>query len=70
MSELREQRARDMYLGGFRLGDLRRYARQGINDPRHRFPTDPHPVAGWSYGDATCFPLPIQEFVGNPNIRR
>jgi hypothetical protein len=70
MSELREQRARDMYLGGFRLGDLRRWERQGINDPRHSFPTDPHPVAGWSYGDATCFPLPIQEFVGNPNIRR
>jgi hypothetical protein len=70
MSELREQRARDLYLGGFRLGDLRRWERQGINDPRHRFPTDPHPVAGWSYGDATCLPLPIQEFVGNPNIRR
>jgi hypothetical protein len=70
MAELREQRARDMYLGGFRLGDLRRYERQGINDPLHSFPTDPHPVTGWNYGDATCFPLPIQEFVGNPNIRR
>jgi hypothetical protein len=70
MSELREQRARDLYLGGFRLGDLRRYERQGANDPNHVFPTDPHPVPGWSYDDATCFPLPIQEFVGNPNIQR
>lgn len=70
MSELREQRARDTFLGGFRLGDLRRYEREGINDPRHVFPTDPHPVPGWSYGDATCFPLPLPEYVGNPNIRR
>ena len=70
MSELREQRARDTYLGGFRLGDLRRYARQGINDPQHVFPSDPHPVPGWSYGDATCFPLPLPEYVGNPNIGR
>lgn len=70
MSELRDQRARDTFLGGFRLGDLRRYAREGINDPRHVFPTDPHPVPGWSYGDATCFPLPLPEYVGNPNIRR
>jgi hypothetical protein len=70
MSELRDQRARDMYLGGFRLGDLRRYAREGINDPKHQFPSGPHPVPGWSYDDATCFPLPIQEYVGNPNIRR
>jgi hypothetical protein len=70
MSELREQRARDMYLGGFRLGDLRRWERQGINDPRHAFPSGEHPVPGWTYRDATCFPLPIQEYVGNPNIRR
>lgn len=70
MSELREQRARDTYLGGFRLGDLRRYERENINDPRHVFPTNPHPVPGWSYGDATCFPLPLAEYVGNPNIRR
>jgi hypothetical protein len=70
MSELREQRARDMYLGGFRLGDLRRWQRQGVNDPNHVFPTDPHPVPGWSYADATCFPLPLPEYVGNPNIQR
>lgn len=71
MSELREQRARDLYLGGFRLGDLRRYAAKGINDPRHSFPTGTHPNPEWGpYQDATCWPIPIEEYVGNPNINR
>lgn len=71
MSELREQRARDTYMGGFRLGDLRRWARAGINDPMHSFPTGTHPTPGWGpYGDATCYPLPLSEYVGNPNLGR
>jgi hypothetical protein len=58
-------------MGGFRLGDLRRYAAQGINDPMHTFPSGPHPNAQWgNYGDAVCWPIPLQEYVGNPNIRR
>jgi hypothetical protein len=73
MSELREQRARDLFQGGFRLGDLRRWLRQGINDPNHAFPTGQHvnyPAAAWlAYGDATCYPLPLEEYDGNPNIR-
>ena len=69
LSELREQRARDLFFGGFRLGDLRRWERQGINDPAHSFPSGQHPTTEWgSYGDATCFPLPIEEYQGNPNI--
>ena len=70
MTELREQRMRDLFLGGFRLGDLRRWKAQGINDPDSQFPTGPHPntsVLG-QYGDLECFPLPIAEFVGNPNL--
>lgn len=68
MAELRDQRARDMYLGGFRLGDLRRWKDQGIGD---FFPQGTHPNESWGpYGDATCFPLPDDEFEGNPNIRR
>jgi hypothetical protein len=68
MAELREQRGRDLYLGGFRLGDLRRWKAQGVGD---FFPSGPHPTPGWAnYGDAECFPLPLQEYVGNPNIRR
>jgi hypothetical protein len=70
MSELRTQRFKDNWLGGFRLGDLRRYAAQGINDPLHTFPSGPHPNASWGdYGDATCYPVPIAEYTGNPNIK-
>ena len=70
MSELREQRARDLFLGGFRLGDLRRYERQGINDPRHQFPTGPHPVSHrGEYGTDTCFPIPLAEYVGNKHLK-
>ena len=67
MAELREQRARDLFLGGFRLGDLRRWKAQGVGD---FFPTGTHPNPDWGpYGDATCYPLPLEEYVGNPGIR-
>lgn len=71
MAELREQRLRDLFLGGFRLGDLRRWKARGINDSRHAFPqgTHPNPVLG-EYGTAECYPLPIAEYDGNPNISR
>ncbi len=68
MAELREQRARDMYLGGFRLGDLRRWKNQGVGD---FFPAGTHPTSEWgSYGNATCFPLPLEEYEGNPNLTK
>ncbi|MGH7502910.1 MAG: hypothetical protein ACREL7_14385 [Longimicrobiales bacterium] len=67
MAELREQRGRDLFLGGFRLGDLRRWKANGVGD---FFPTGVHPTDGWGpYGDATCYPLPSSEYEGNPNIR-
>ena len=66
MAELREQRRRDLFMAGFRLGDLRRYMREGIGD---FFPSGQHPNAQWgSYGDATCFPIPREEYEGNPNL--
>jgi len=68
MAELREQRGRDMFLGGQRLGDLRRWKANGVGD---FFPSGTHPNAEWgAYGDATCFPLPLSEYVGNPNIKK
>jgi hypothetical protein len=68
MAELREQRGKDLFLGGFRLGDLRRWKDTGVGD---FFPTGIHPNAQWGpYGDATCFPLPDDEYEGNPNIRQ
>lgn len=68
MAELREQRGRDLFLGGFRLGDLRRWKDQGIGD---FFPSGIHPNIVWGpYGTAICYPLPIAEYIGNPNIKR
>jgi hypothetical protein len=65
--ELRDQRGRDLYLGGFRLGDLRRWLRNGDD----MFPSGPHPVAEWGdYQDATCFPIPVEEYEGNPNLNK
>lgn len=63
MAELRVQRARDFYLTGQRLGDLRRYAKAGIN----LFPTGKYPVFTDSYGTATCFIIPLTEKAGNPS---
>lgn len=67
MAELREQRGRDLYLGGFRLGDLRRWKRTNVGD---FFPSGPHVNAQWGlYSNATCYPLPLEEYEGNPNIK-
>jgi len=63
--ELRMQRGKDLFLGGFRLGDLRRWLRMGDD----LFPSGPHPTAEWgTYGSATCFPIPVEEYEGNPNL--
>lgn len=63
--ELRNQRGRDLFLAGYRLGDLRRWLRNGDD----LFPTGQHPVTEWgSYGTATCFPLPLEEYEGNENL--
>lgn len=63
MAELAEQRARDFYLTGQRLGDLRRYAKAG-ND---MFPKGLYPLFNDTYGDATCMIVPLSEKTGNPN---
>ena len=68
MAELREQRSRDFYLDNHRLGDLRRY-REFYNV--NLFPQGPYPgsLSGQIYDpNVTCWPLPISEINGNPNI--
>lgn len=68
MAELREQRARDFYLDGHRLGDLRRYKKYYSVD---LFPAGPYPggAPGAVYNETVdCWPLPINEILGNPNI--
>lgn len=63
--ELRNQRGRDLLFAGHRLGDLRRWLRGGTD----MFPSGPHANELWgNYGSATCFPLPREEYEGNPNI--
>jgi hypothetical protein len=74
-TELRNQRARDLFMGGFRLPDLRRWTRfDAGNGPfaaGSYFPTGTHPNASWGlYGPWTCFPIPIQEYEGNHNLQR
>ena len=65
--ELRDQRGRDLFLGGFRLGDLRRWLRGGDD----MFPSGQHPTVEWGqYGTATCYPMPVEEYEGNPNINK
>lgn len=65
IDELRNQRGRDFFLAGTRLGDLRRWLRNGDD----LFPSGQHTNAQWGdYGTATCFPLPLEEYEGNPNI--
>jgi hypothetical protein len=73
--ELRNQRARDLFMGGFRLPDLRRWTRfdkdNGPFADGSYFPTGTHPNAQWGeYGIWTCFPIPLGEYEGNPNLTK
>lgn len=64
-AELREQRRRDFFLSGHRLGDLRRYkAQHGID----LFPKGTYPQTNEIYSDAECIPIPSAEKNGNPNL--
>lgn len=67
--DLRDQRRREFYLDGHRLGDIRRYITQyGIDF----FPTGAYPNSAVpnGYGSLTCFPLPSTESNSNPNVPR
>ncbi|MEZ4589462.1 MAG: hypothetical protein R2909_24055, partial [Gemmatimonadales bacterium] len=67
-AELRAQRARDFYQGGLRLGDLRRWKRDGVGD---FFPTGNHVNLEWgTYSNWTCYPLPLEEYEGNPGLTK
>jgi hypothetical protein len=59
LADLRDQKRREFYLDGHRLGEIRRYKAQynGLNF----FPTGPN------FGTVECFPLPIAETNANPN---
>ena len=62
LAQIVEERRREFFLEGHRMGDLRRY-----NLPFT--PTAGTPYAfGGAYGSQTCFPLPDVERINNPNI--
>ncbi len=60
-----EDRRRELFLEGHRLGDIRRY-----NLALTPATGAPYPVGGGVYGSQNCFPLPDVERVNNPNIGR
>jgi starch-binding outer membrane protein, SusD/RagB family len=60
-----EDRRRELFLEGHRLGDLRRY-----NLTFTPAAGTAYPGGGGLYGTQTCFPLPDVERVNNPNISK
>lgn len=64
LAALMDQRRRDFFLDGHRLGDLRRYRRLYNQD---FFPTGTHPTTTrGNYGTDVCFVPTQAEIVGNP----
>jgi starch-binding outer membrane protein, SusD/RagB family len=62
LAQIVEERRREFFLEGHRMGDLRRY-----NLPFTPATGSPYAFGG-SYGNQTCFPLPDVERINNPNI--
>ena len=64
-AELRNQRFRDFFLDGHRMGDLRRYKRLHQID---LFPTGVMPGTTQQYGSQDCWPIGANEANSNPNV--
>lgn len=62
LAQVIEERRRELFLEGHRLGDIRRY-----NLAIQPAAGTPYPNGG-TYGDASCFLLPDVERINNPNI--
>jgi hypothetical protein len=62
MDEIVEQRRREFFLEGHRLGDIRR-----LGLPLSPATGAPY-VSGGTYADQSCFPLPNVERINNPNL--
>ena len=67
MTNLMEQRGRDLYLGGHRIGDLRRWAKfYGITS---RWPSGSYyGSATVTFGTQMCWPINTAEIINNPLI--
>ena len=62
IAEIVEQRRRELFLEGHRMGDIRR-----LGLPLSPATGAPY-VSGGTYGDQSCFPLPNVERINNPNL--
>jgi len=58
-----DERRRELFLEGHRLGDIIRF-----HLPLVPVPGTPFPKAGGAYGSQLCFPLPDIERLNNPNL--
>jgi hypothetical protein len=66
--ELIDQRKRDFYLAGYRVGDLRRYKKL-YGSGYDFWPKGLMPGLTETYGTDECWPMDINELNGNPNAR-
>ena len=64
-AQIIEERRRELYLEGHRLGDIRR-----LSIPLTPAAGTPYGPGGGTYGSQTCFPLPDVEKINNPNIAK
>lgn len=62
-AQIVEERRRELFLEGHRLGDLRR-----LSLPFEPASGAPYPAGGGTYGAQRCFPLPDIERINNPSI--
>jgi hypothetical protein len=62
-AQIIEERRRELFLEGHRLGDIRRYQL-----PLNPAPGTAYTTGGGTYGTQNCFPLPDVERINNPNI--
>jgi hypothetical protein len=62
-AQIIEERRRELFLEGHRLGDIRRYS-LSLNPATGSAYT----TGGGTYGTQSCFPLPDVERINNPNI--
>ena len=67
---LRDQRARDLYLASYRMGDLRRYQKLYQADLWQKGAYVSPVPAPPTFGTQTCWPIPLAEYNGNPNLAK